>query len=82
VKVGPGVIVSDESIQVTAIKVAEDGDDLIVRLYEPTGRARTTRLTLPFADLEAKLSFAPFEIKTVRLNCKTAELSEVDLLER
>jgi alpha-mannosidase len=77
----PGAIVSDDAIQVTAIKRAEDGDDLIIRLYEPTGRKRTTRLSLPFADLQAKLSCAPFEIKTVRLNRRTGDLTEVDLLE-
>jgi alpha-mannosidase len=77
-----GVVVSDEAIQVTAVKQAESNQDLIIRLFEPTGRKRTTQLVLPFASVRKKLSLSAFEIKSLRFNHRTAALTEVDLLER
>jgi alpha-mannosidase len=81
-KPAAGIVVSDAAIQVTAIKQAEDGRDWIIRLFEPTGRGRTTHLLLPLAKVHKKLSLSPFEIKTLRLDRRTAALTEVDLLER
>ncbi|MCC3373990.1 alpha-mannosidase [Cohnella sp. REN36] len=76
------------NVMIEAVKRAEDGEDLIVRLYETAGSRLRTTLHAGFdtaqvweADLmEAKteqlhpagravaLSFAPFEIKTLRLS--------------
>jgi alpha-mannosidase len=79
---------SDHSnVMIETVKKAEDGEDLIVRLYETAGTHLQTKLKMGFelsevwlADLmEAKieqlhpedgafrLSFTPFEIKTLRL---------------
>ena len=46
-KPAAGVILSDPVVQLLAFKLAEDSDDLILRLFEPTGRARTTTVALP-----------------------------------
>ena len=51
-----GIVLSDAVTQVTALKLAEEGEDLIIRLYEPTGQARTTMLSLPFAGMETTVS--------------------------
>jgi alpha-mannosidase len=69
----PGVVI-------TAIKQAEDGNDLLVRMYEWAGKPANVKLSLPpnvtasgatnlmEADEEASsMSSSPFEIKTVRL---------------
>lgn len=78
----PGVVLSDDVIQMSAMKLAEDNNDLIIRLFEPTGRKRTTRLSLPGAGVQAKLAFVPFEIKSLRVNSRTGAVREVDLLEK
>ena len=78
-KAGPAL--SDRAVQVTAFKRAEDGDDLIVRLFEPTGRRRRTTLTLDCCGAKTSIRMEPFEIKTLRLDPRSGRFSEVDLLE-
>ena len=73
---------SDDAIELTAVKRAATGDDLIVRLFEPTGQKRTTTLSLPAMGIRKKLSFSPFEIKTLRIHPRTRSVAETDLLER
>ena len=65
----------------TAFKRAEDGHDLIVRLFEPTGRRRNTTLSVPAWDIEIPVQMDPFELKTLRINLKTGSSREVSLLE-
>jgi len=73
---------SDKVVQVTAIKLAEDSRDLIIRLFEPTGRRRSTVLSLPMLRKSKKLTLKPFEVRTLRINPRTGAIDEVDLLER
>lgn len=76
----PFLTLSDDVVQVTAVKQSQDGGGIIVRLFEPTGNARTT--TLSVQDRQYEVSLNPFEIKTLRLDTKTGESAETDLLER
>lgn len=78
----PAVVLSDDVVQVSAIKRAEDGDDIIIRLFEPTGHWHATTLTLPALGLKAKVDLSPFEIKTLRVNVKRRKIAEVNLLEQ
>jgi len=75
------------NVVIEAVKQAEDGDDVIVRLYEAAGTSAAATLSLNFpvaavseadlmenvlevldvADGAVRLSFIPFEIKTLRL---------------
>lgn len=75
------------NVMVEAVKKAEDGDDLVIRLYETAGARAEASLRIGFgfgeawdADLmerklgilpaeggKVPLTFAPFEIKTLRL---------------
>jgi alpha-mannosidase len=81
-KASPAARLSDPAVVLTAMKKSEDGNALILRLFEPTGRARTTGLTLPFAEAHTRISLRPFEIKTLLFNPRTKKFREVDLLER
>jgi alpha-mannosidase len=81
-KAQPFVVLSDKVAQVAALKKAEDGEDLIIRLFEPTGKKRTTVLSLPWARAEKTIYLSPFEIKTFKFTPKTRRFTEVDLLER
>jgi len=78
----PLAILSDDVVQVTAIKRAEKNNDLIIRLFEPTGRSRKTVLSLPFIRKRIPIVLGGFEIKTLRINLRTARVVEADLLER
>ena len=78
-KAGPTL--SDRAVQVAALKRAEDGDDLIVRLFEPTGRRRRTTLSLDCCGAQTSVRMRPFEIKTLRLDRRIGRFAEVDLLE-
>jgi alpha-mannosidase len=78
----PFVHLSDEAVEITAAKKAEDGGNLIIRLFEPTGKKRTTILSLPWAAASKKVSLSAFEIKTLSFNPRTGVFRELDLLER
>ncbi len=78
----PGVSLSDRVIQLTALKMAEDGDRLILRLFEPTGKDRNTVLCIPCMNLELDVSLAGHEIKTLAVDLRSGKVTTVDLLER
>jgi len=78
----PFVLLSDPAVEISALKKAEDGNELIIRLFEPTGRGRTTMLSLPWAGAKKTVRLRAFEIKTLAFNRKTGRFHELDLLER
>jgi len=55
---------------------------LIIRLFDPTGKPRTTVLQLPALGLKKKITLNGFEIKTLRINPKSKSVRETDLLEK
>ena len=78
----PGPVLSDDVVQLVAMKKAEAGTALVLRLFEPTGRPRATTLSLPFAGARTRVTLGAFEVKTLRFDRRTKAFSEVDLLER
>ena len=76
-----GPVLSDDVVQIAALKKAEDGRKLVIRLFEPTGRPRKTTLSLPFAGAKTRLRLNGFEIKTLLFDMKTKIFREADLLE-
>ena len=75
-------VLDDDCVPMTAAKPAEDGDGYIIRLFEPTGTARSVTLLLPLFGIERKVELSPFEIKTLRVDPNTHIVVETDLLER
>jgi alpha-mannosidase len=73
--------IDDPNIIVSAIKMSEDDDDLIIRCIESSGSAVTSELDLRFAGRKWKGNFRPFEIKTLRMNHNSGDIKEVNLLE-
>jgi len=71
----------DKVIVAACAKKAENSGDLIIRLFEPTGKNRTATLSLPFTDKKIKLTFTPFEIKTLCLT-KKGDIKSTDLMEK
>jgi alpha-mannosidase len=78
----PGICLDDDAVEVTAIKKAEDTHWLILRLFEPTGEPRLTKITIPGRSLSFEVDLEGFEIKTLGIDLDTDEVFEVDLLEQ
>lgn len=56
-----------ENVVVTATKLAEDGDALILRCLETTGAATEAHIRLPHWNREISTQFGPCELKTFRI---------------
>ena len=69
------------AVQITAFKKAEDSDELIVRLFEPTGVERTATLALPHLRLKQPVRLAPFQILTLAVDPSSRLVREVSLME-
>ncbi|MFA5687931.1 MAG: glycoside hydrolase family 38 C-terminal domain-containing protein [Kiritimatiellales bacterium] len=80
-KVPPVIRLSDPAVQLSAFKKAEDGDDYMIRLFEPTGKNRTAKIALPLFNREEEVTLTPFEVKTFRMSANDGSLTEQDLLE-
>ena len=81
-KAAAGVTVEGRAVEVTAFKKSEDGRDIVIRLFEPTGRPRRTVVKLPALGARAAVRLKGFEIKTLRYDRRTKTFTETDLLER
>lgn len=64
-----------------ALKRAEDGGDLIVRLFEPTGQRRKTTLSVAARDIKVPVRLNSFEVKTLRISLQSGQCRDVSLLE-
>jgi alpha-mannosidase len=81
-KTTAGMVLSDKAIQVTALKMAEEKNWLVFRLFEPTGKGRKTHVAIPCLNMEFGLSLSAFEIKTIAVDLGTKKMFELDLVER
>ncbi|PYE49443.1 alpha-mannosidase [Deinococcus yavapaiensis] len=68
------------TVVLTALKKAEEGDDWIVRLYEPHGRAARARVDLHLLNTSLEVTLSANQIKTYRIG-KDGRSREVDFLE-
>jgi len=80
-KSGSFLSVDAENIIIPSIKLAEDGEDLIFRCVETWGMKSEAVIDLRFGSKKWKGSFRPYEIKTLRMDKKTGNIREVNLLE-
>lgn len=82
IKLKQEVTISDPVIQLTAMKMSEKNNQLILRLFEPSGSYREAEMELSVLDLSIKISLNPFEIKTIAIDLDTKNIVETDLMER
>jgi alpha-mannosidase len=80
-KVAPSLILSDNVIQATTMKIAEQRNWLIIRFFEPSGIKRETHVSLPCLSLDFDLFLDAFEVKSLALDLQSKEVFEVDLME-
>jgi alpha-mannosidase len=74
--------VEPENVVVGAFKVAEDGDGLVVRAVETTGRPTPATLRFAAWDREHAFEIGPYQIRTFLVPRTSGEPIETDLLER
>lgn len=67
------------NIRLLACKRSDDGSSLIVRLQEAAGIRTAGRLTMRSAQMEHRIDFEPFEIKTMRIE-PSGSCEEVHLI--
>lgn len=77
----PVAVLDDEIIQLAAMKLAEDGADIILRLFNPTDTAHTCTLSLPQWSKTHKRSLGAYEVLTLQVD-QGGEIQTVDLLEQ
>ncbi|NLJ43428.1 MAG: hypothetical protein GX431_07185, partial [Bacteroidales bacterium] len=73
--------VDNDKTDISSVKKAENGDDMIIRCIETSGENVRASVDLKFIDKKWEGSFRPCEIKSLRINLKTMEIKEVNLLE-
>ncbi|HKF85305.1 MAG TPA: glycoside hydrolase family 38 C-terminal domain-containing protein [Candidatus Limnocylindrales bacterium] len=75
--------VEPDHLVLGAVKLAEDGDDLVVRVVETAGRPAEARVVFPAFGRDLAFPIGPYEIRTWRVPLRDrGEPHEVDLLER
>jgi alpha-mannosidase len=78
---GPLVVLDDESIIMSALKI-NDNNNVIIRLFEPTGIVRNVKLSFPFFNKKFNIKLQNFEIKTLCFCRDSGTLEDVNLLEK
>jgi alpha-mannosidase len=75
--------VTPEHVVLGAVKEAEDGDDLVVRVAETAGRAATARVEFPAWDRSFELEIGPYQVRTFLVPRDGGRpVAESDLIER
>ena len=73
----PISIKDNDVINITAFKKAENTDDYIIRLFNPTENKQNAKLT--YFNNSIEVEFTPFEIKTFK--CNIDSITETQLME-
>jgi alpha-mannosidase len=76
------LVVEPANVIASAVKQAEDGDDLIIRCYETERVATRATISMPQWNRAIEVAFGPCEIKTFRVPKDPAQpVVETNLLE-
>ena len=75
----PGAVLDGEGVQLTALRPAEDGRGMILRLFDSTGKGAKASVELPLYGAAATVELQPFEIRTLR--AEIGSIQDAGLLE-
>ena len=73
--------VDTEAVTACAVKKSEDGDELVLRLFNSTGTRQAAILTVSGVLPKASLKFGPYELRTLAVDREKGTIREVTLLE-
>ncbi|MBD3414143.1 MAG: alpha-mannosidase [Candidatus Aminicenantes bacterium] len=77
-----GVVLEGDPVELKSMKMAEEENWMILRLFEPTGEQKSVKLTVPVIKKHFQLSLSPFEIKTIAIDLCSKQLFFTNLLEQ
>jgi alpha-mannosidase len=80
-KSGSFLSVDSPDLIVPAVKQSENGDDIIIRVVETSGKQVSATVNMTFVNKSWKGDFKPYEIKTLRYFRKPGSIKVVNLLE-
>lgn len=69
------------NVAITVLKRSEDGEDIIVRGYETAGQSAAATLRIAGVKKPVSVTFAPHEIKTLRITRHSGKAQETNFLE-
>jgi alpha-mannosidase len=72
---------SDPVIQTSAIKKAESGEALVLRLFNPASQRRACLVSFPTQQFDLAVVLGGFEVQTLLVNLKTGVFRQTNLLE-
>jgi alpha-mannosidase len=76
-----GIQISDETINLQAVKLNDNGN-MVIRLLNPCKELKRFKIMIPSINAEAKLEIESKKLKSWLFNRITGEFQETDLLER
>jgi alpha-mannosidase len=76
--------ITPATVEVTALKRAESGEGIIVRLQERAGHATEARLQSAVFSMDHRIALAPWQLKTLRITPATrnARIGEISITEQ
>jgi len=69
------------TVLISAIKRSEDSDGWIIRAVEAAGKSADTEMDFSWLGVSRNFSFAPYEIKTIKIADRDKAISETGILE-
>jgi alpha-mannosidase len=81
-KVLPSVKLSNNLLRLSALKLAENNNNLIIRLFNPTKGIQDTEIKFPSVEISHNTKLGINEIKSFKIDLDTRLIEEVDLMER
>ncbi len=80
-KSGSLISTDSENVVISALKLSEEGEDLIIRCVETLGLSTESSVNLHFINSKWKGNFKPYEIKTLGVDKNNGSVKELNLLE-
>ena len=78
----PWIELTDAAIVLTAAKLAEDSDRVVLRLFNPRPQTSSTTVIIPPLDLTIDQTLGAYELRTLVVDPDSGAVVETDLLER
>jgi len=76
-----GAQLTGEGVQMTAMRPAQDGSGLIVRLFDAAGTGSSAHLEIPLCKASVDVALKPFEICTLKIDYATGGAAPANLLD-
>lgn len=80
-KAEQGITLSGKAVIISAVKLAENNNDMIVRLHNPTSKARKTNVNVKCMGLQFQAKLRAFQVQTYRIDAQSSKVHQTDMIE-